>query len=89
MTSSDVMMCTHIKRDQITTGPKGTGASSSVHSVTNPECLKMQKTGLEKAMHHLGVLGISTDDLKHSGSLGSTCCARDAGARQKRTSELP
>lgn len=50
----------------------------------------MQKTGLEKAMRHLGVLGISTYDLKHSDSLRSKCCVQDASAGQKNhTWELP
>lgn len=70
--TSPVLGCAHIlKWFKLQTGPKGRGTSSFAHSVTNPEFLKMQKTGLEKAMRHLGVLGISTDDMKHSDSLES------------------
>lgn len=46
-------------------------AGSSLHSVTDLERLKMQKIGLEKAMRHLGVLGMSIDDLRSRDSLGS------------------
>lgn len=46
-------------------------AGSSLHPVTDLERLKMQKTGLEKAMRRLGVLGMSVDDLRPRESLGS------------------
>lgn len=62
------MMGTNMEIHQITqTGQAG----SSLHSVTDLERLKMQKTGLEKAMRHLGVLGMPIDDLRPRDSLGS------------------
>ena len=62
------MMGTNMEIHQIIqTGQAG----SSLHSVTDLERLKMQKIGLEKAMRHLGVLGMSIDDLRSRDSLGS------------------
>ena len=46
-------------------------AGSSLHSVTDLERLKMQKTGLEKAMRRVGVLGMPINDLRPRDSLGS------------------
>lgn len=51
--------------------------------------LKMQKTGLAKAARHLGVPGISTDDLKQGKSLGSRCSARFVSVWRKCTWALP
>ena len=70
--SPGVMMGTNMEIHQIIqTGQAG----SSLHSVTDLECLKMQKIGLEKAMRHLGVLGMSIDDLRSRDSLGMMASA--------------
>ena len=62
------MMGTNMEIHQIIqTGQAG----SSLHSVTDLERLKMQKTGLEKAMRHVGVLGMPINDLRPRDSLGS------------------
>ena len=65
------MTGTHMEIHQITNRTREDGAGSPLHSVTNLECLKMKKTGLAKAMHHLGILGMSIDHLKPRESLGS------------------
>ena len=64
-------------------------AGSSLHPVTDLECLKMQKTGLEKAMRRLGVLGKSIDDLRPRESLGSQLECDSGCVRQRCTWGLP
>lgn len=48
----------------------------------------MRETGLAKATCHVGVLGISHDDLKHSESLRGSCGVIVVCGRQKRIWEL-
>ena len=86
ITSPGVMMGRNMEIHQIIqTGQAG----SSLHPVTDLECLKMQKTGLEKAMRRLGVLGKSIDDLRPRESLGSQLECDSGCVRQRCTWGLP
>lgn len=67
-----LVLCAHIlKYTKVQTEPKRTGASSFLRAVINPEHLQMREARLAEATCHLGVLGISNDDVKHSKALRS------------------